>query len=51
MSGVSQLCAIVYVLEEYLAKKGESRGPVHYRVAIHGAAHRQRVTLTPYTLS
>ncbi len=51
MSSASQLRAIIYVLEEYLAIKSESRRPLHYRVAIHGATNRQRVTLTPYTIS
>lgn len=51
MSSASQLRAIIYVLEEYLAIKSESRRPLHYRVAIHGATNRQRVALTPYTVS
>jgi len=51
MSSADQLRAIIYVLEEYLIIKNESRRPVHYQVAVHGAARRQRVSLTPYTVS
>lgn len=49
MSGVSQLRAIIHVLEDYLARRSQSRSPVHYRVVIHGEQHRERVRLEPYS--
>ena len=50
MSGVSQLRAVAYVIEEFLARKSALRRAVHCTVVVQGAQHRERVRLEPYTL-